>query len=482
MTENAISGGSAARLGARARTVLQALSDKAPQAYPAAAEPNVTSPAPAAAAPVPVRGRRAAQAPAPSAPAEEPTPNKIVPLPRRMRPTPKGDQAGAPKPEPRPAATRAKKSLVKVSAMLAIGLPTALASLYYGFIAAPQYVVEAKFAIRGAEEASSSTLGGVSQLAGLNSPMAVVSDSYIVQQFIESRQLVEKLQNSVDLRAAYTRDGADFLARYRPYEQDTTEHLTKFWNAVSYVYYEPISGIISFNVRAFTPDDALKIARETVRESENLVNKLSERAREDAIFNTKQELSRTELRLKFARKAIQDYRDREGSVDPSKSAESQLTIISGLEGDLAKQEAEYASTSAFMTKDAPTMRLLKNRIDALRKRIDAEKAKVGSLEAQQAAAGKGRPLLSSSFAEYEQLETERDFAQKAYEAALTAVENARVRSERQGRYLATFVEPTVPQGSLYPSRISSVLLVALCSAIAWAIGVLIFYGIRDHSA
>ncbi|MFD1333242.1 hypothetical protein ACFQ4O_14690 [Methylopila musalis] len=366
--------------------------------------------------------------------------------------------------------------------MLAIGLPTALASVYYGFIAAPQYVVEAKFAVRGPEEASSSTLGGVSQLAGLNSAMAVVSDSYIVAQFIESRQLVEKLQNSVDLRSAFTRDEADFLARYRPYAQDTTEHLTRFWNGVSYVYYEPISGIISFNVRAFTPDDALKIARETVRESENLVNKLSERAREDAILNTKQELSRTELRLKFARKAIQDYRDREGSVDPTKSAESQLTIVSGLEGDLAKQEAEYASNATLLSKDAPTMRLLKNRMDALRKRIDAERAKIGSLEAQQAAAGKGRPILSSSFAEYEALETERDFAQKAYEGALTAVENARVRAERQARYIATFLEPAAPQDSLYPARISNVLLVALCSAIAWAIGVLLFYGIRDHSA
>jgi capsular polysaccharide transport system permease protein len=57
-----------------------------------------------------------------------------------------------------------------------------------------------------------------------------------------------------------------------------------------------------------------------------------------------------------------------------------------------------------------------------------------------------------------------------------------MRAEQQNRYLATYVEPHLPEDSLYPARLQMVLLVLLCSALAWAIGVLIFYGIRDHTA
>ncbi|MFD1702413.1 hypothetical protein ACFSCV_05275 [Methylopila henanensis] len=474
------SGGPATQLGARARTILKSLAENAP-ARAAAVAPATPSVAPAAdAAPAPASQGAAVAA----APAAEPAPGKIVALPRRQRNgAPKPSEGQLPRPAARPVAAKAKRSLLKISAMLAIGLPTALATVYYGLIASPQYIAEAKFAVRGAEESSAGAMaGGLSQLAGLSTAASTASDSFIVAQFVESRQLVDSLQKSVDLRSAYTRDGADFLARYRPYgTDDTSEHLAGYWNSVSHVYYEPISGIISFNVRAFTREDALKIARETVRESEELVNKLSARAREDAIFDSKQELSRAELRLKFARKAIQDFRDREGAVDPAKSAESQLTIVSTLEADLAKQEADMASATAFLSKDAPTVRVMRNKIDALKRRIEIERAKIGSLEAQ-AKKETARPLLSTSFSEFEELQTERDFAQKSYEAALASVESARMRAERQSRYLATFVEPRLPEDSMYPLRMQSILLVALCAAIAWAIGVLVFYGIRDHSA
>lgn len=478
---------SAAQMGARARTILSALAENRPgraerrdpsQAFaPNASPANDRAERDAA----PVAGGVPAVAPQ-TEPVPVERPSKIVPLPgRERRPAPKGDAPPAHGQKVRPVASKPKRGILKISAILAIGLPTALSAIYFGFIAAPQYVAETKFAVRGPEDAPA-TGNLIGQITGLNSAALVSSESFIVQQFIESQHLVENLQKSLDLRTIYTNDKADFLARYSPYAaDDAAEHLTRFWNTVASVYYEPISGIISFKVRAFTPEDALKIARETIRESERLVNKLTARSREDAIFDTKQELSRAELRLKFARQAIQEYRNREGAVDPSKSADAQLMIMSGLEGDLAKQEAEMASALSFLSADAPTVRVMRNRIAALKARVAAERSKIGST-AQVSGEKRDRPLLSSSLAEFETLDTERQFAEKAYESALISVENAKIRAERQTRYLATFVEPQLPQDSMYPLRTRSVLLVLLCSAIAWAIGVLIFYGIRDHAA
>lgn len=407
----------------------------------------------------------------------------VVPMPRRelpgrREPATPGLAAPAPIPAARPTAARGKKNYLRISALLAIALPTALATLYYGLIAAPQYVAEARFAVRGPEDSANpaDALGSLTGLGGAVSSTA--SDSYIVSQFIESTQLVGNLQRSLDLRGVYTNDKADFVAKYRPYDfEDTIEHLTTFWNSVAWVYFEPISSTITFTVRSFSPEESLRIARETVRESEKLVNKLSERAREDAISLAKQEQSRAELRLKFARKAVQDYRDRKGQTDPITAAASRNLLIAGLEQELAKQEADMAGRAAFLSKDAPSVRVMRQTADALRSQIEQERGKLGQLNSQNP-----KELMSASLTEYEGLQTERDFAQKAYETATASVESARVRAERQSRYLATYVEPHMPEDSLYPARLQMILLVALCSALAWAIGVLMFYGIRDHSA
>jgi capsular polysaccharide transport system permease protein len=158
-------------------------------------------------------------------------------------------------------------------------------------------------------------------------------------------------------------------------------------------------------------------------------------------------------------------------------ATAKSALIAGLEQELAKQEADIAGRTAFLNKDSPSVRVLRQSADALRSQIEQERAKIGTLQNP----GQ-RELMSASLTEYEGLETEREFAQKSYEAATTAVESARMRAEQQSRYLATYVEPYLPEDSLYPARLQMVLLVLLCSTVAWAIGVLVFYGIRDHTA
>lgn len=409
-----------------------------------------------------------------------PSPNTVVPLPRRELPGRRPSQTELPAPvQPaRSAVAKGKTNYLRISALLAIAMPTVFASVYYGLIAAPQYVAEARFAVRGPDEMTSpaDALGAITGLG--MAATGVVSDSYIVTQFIESPQLVGNLQRTMDLRAAYTSPNADFVAKYRPYDfEDTVEHLTTFWNSVAYGYYDPVATTITFSVRAFTPEDALRLVRETVRESERLVNKLSERAREDAIALAKQEQARAELRLKLARKAVQDYRDRKGQTDPVTDATAKSALIATLEAQLATQEADIAGRLAFLNKDSPTVRVLRQTADAVRSQIERERAKIGALSSQ-----KPDSLMSASLSEFEVLATERDFAQKAYEMASAAVEGARQRAEQKSRYLSTYVEPHLPQDSLYPARLQMVLLVLLCSALAWAIGVLIFYGIRDHTA
>ena len=81
---------------------------------------------------------------------------------------------------------------------------------------------------------------------------------------------------------------------------------------------------------------------------------------------------------------------------------------------------------------------------------------------------------------YEELESERRFAETAYQHALEALDRARTNADRQQVYIADFVPPSLPEEALYPHRWCSPGIVFLASFIVWGIGGLTLRSVRDH--
>jgi capsular polysaccharide transport system permease protein len=88
-------------------------------------------------------------------------------------------------------------------------LPTLVAGIYYFAVAADQYASEARFAVRSNEAQGADMLG---MLSGM--PRAtVVSDSYIVADYIRSAEMVAELERRIAFRNVYAHPEADFLTR-----------------------------------------------------------------------------------------------------------------------------------------------------------------------------------------------------------------------------------------------------------------------------
>ena len=82
--------------------------------------------------------------------------------------------------------------------------------------------------------------------------------------------------------------------------------------------------------------------------------------------------------------------------------------------------------------------------------------------------------------EFERLTVDREFAEQAYLAALSAHDSALAEAQRTSRYLAAYITPTLPEAALYPQRM---MIAAVCTAfllMIWAIGVLVYYSIKDR--
>lgn len=347
--------------------------------------------------------------------------------------------------------------------------PLAMAAVYYLAIAADQYVAEFRLSLRTVDAPR------VEPLLLLGSDAAhttAASKSQIVAQYIASRAIVDELDPALDLRKLFSPPAADWWARLAL--PASIEELVRYWRNQVDPFYDTSAGTIIVRLRAFSPDDALRVAQAVVASSEKLVNELSARARGDAVGFAQTEVGQAEARLKKALAAIREFRDQAGMIDPGKTADATATLATKLRADLLKTNSELATLKAYMRDDAPPVRVLK--------------ARIRSLETQQRGLARemtdnglpAAPALSQTLGSYEALETERKFAETAYQHALEGLDRARDNADRQHLYIASFVPPSLPEMALYPHRWRSLGLVALIAFAVWAIGALAVQSIRDH--
>ncbi len=353
--------------------------------------------------------------------------------------------------------------------LLGVVLPFVLAAWYLLAIAVDQFASTVGFSVRKEEVASPIELfGGIADVASTGS-----SESDILYEFILSQEMVEALENRLNLTKLFSKPKRDPVFAYDP--SGTIEDLHDYWDRAVRVIYDTSTELIEVRVLAFDPGDARAIASGIFDESARLVDELSAIAQEDTINFAKEELERAVERLKTAREAMTLFRTRTQIVDPNADLQGQMGVVNFLQQQLAEALIELDDVSETTTRTDPRVVNLTRRIAAIRSRIAQERESF----ANQAVAGveEDYPTLMS---EYEGLVVDREYAERAYTAALTSLDVARNNIARQSRYLAAYVQPTLPQTPEYPQRFVLSLLAGLFLVLAWSIMALIYYSLRDR--
>jgi len=369
----------------------------------------------------------------------------------------------------RGAEPRFRLSLGWLSFAAVVALPMMIAALYYMLIAADQYVAEFRFAVRSAEPARSE-LGSLLGSDVASTPAA--ADSYIVVQYIRSRAMIDDLGRTLDLREIYATPRADWPARL--HLPVSVEQLLDYWKDQVDAFFDPTNGTVVVRVSAFTRHDALNLAQAILAASEALVNRLSARARLDALHGAALEVDTAERRLSTALARLREFRDNEGLVDPNKAADARVALADRVRDALVRARIELSTLRQYLRDDAPPVKLLDARIEALEEQQQAvESGVTGTARTRP-------PTLSRVMGRYEELESERHFAENAYQHALEALDRSRVNADRQHVYIADFVSPRLPEEALYPRRARALAVVFLVAFAVWAIGGLTVRSVRDH--
>jgi len=229
---------------------------------------------------------------------------------------------------------------------LFVFLPTLAAGVYYFYIASDLYVSEAQFIVKMQTPQTSSLLGTFLQSSGLTRSE---DDTFSVNSFITSRDAVRLLQDHDHLRDVFDRPEADIITRFPSRIWGSSfEQLYKHYQNFVDVTYDSVTGVTTLQVMAYRAGDAQRIAQALLGYSENLVNKLNERAEQDSLAFARGEVKSAEADLE----AIQQQRAALGQQRTSSA--SSFTEFDRLE--LKRELAQRALASALESLQASRSR------------------------------------------------------------------------------------------------------------------------------
>lgn len=351
---------------------------------------------------------------------------------------------------------------------LTVLIPTVLAMMYFGLIASDVYISESRFVVRSPERPSASTLGLLLKGAGFSN---AGEESYAVQEYIESRDALTTLNRKGYFAQAYSAPGIDMFHRFGAYGIDRSfEELYRYFTNVVSAKHDPSTSVTTLTIQAYSPQAAQRINAQLIQQAEALVNRLNERGRSDLIHYGETEVLNAETRARGAANALAAYRNTQRVLDPERQAQVQVQLVSKLQDQLIATQGQLTQLQAF-TPENPQIAVLQQHVAALQGDIARESNRV---------AGGGSTSLAGKASQYQRLQFENEFAQRALASALASSEEARNEARRKQIYLERIVEPNMPDKAMQPRRLRGIFATILLGLAAWGILSMLLAGLREH--
>jgi capsular polysaccharide transport system permease protein len=351
--------------------------------------------------------------------------------------------------------------------LLVVVLPTAIAALYFLFLASDVYLSESRFVVRSPDKPAASGLGILLKTAGFSN---AGDEIFAAQEFVKSRDALRELNRNKAIERAYDNPSISVFDRFNGMGFDGSfEDLFEYYLKKVDIEFATSSSITTLTVRAFTPADAQRINRQLLELSEGMVNRLNERGRNDLVRYATDEVRDSEETARQAALELARFRNANGIIDPERQATVQLQMISKLQDELIGARLQLLQLRA-MAPDNPQIPVLQTRIAGLGREINQQLGIVAG----------NRRSLSATAAQYQRLQLEREFADKRLAAAMTSLEEARDEARRKQAYVERITQPNLPDEALEPRRLRGILATFALALIAWAILRMLIAGIREH--
>lgn len=350
---------------------------------------------------------------------------------------------------------------------LTVILPTACSSIYFGLFASDIYVSESSFVVRSPNNQSNLTgVGALLQGAGFSRSQ---DDTYSVQEYMRSRTALEQLESELPVKEFYTSKG-DIISRFNGFGfNNTQEAFYRYFREHLNIDIDSISGIATLRVRTFEAEEGQKINENLLKQGEDLINRLNERARKDTVTFAEFAVQEAEKNVSDTALALSQYRTQNKIYDLPAQSGVQLSLISTLKSELIRVETQLAQLQSI-TPDNPQVSALQMRQRSLKKEIDEQSKQLSG----------GSNSVATQTAEYQRLVLANELAQQQLSVAMTSLQNTRGEADRQQLYLEVIGKPSKPDWALEPYRIYNIIATFFIGLILFGVLSLLVASIKEH--
>lgn len=354
---------------------------------------------------------------------------------------------------------------------LFVVIPTILSLLYFVGLAKPTYETETQFIVRENKGGTGSMVPGfAATLLGMSGSTSM-EDAMILEQFLQSADFIELADAKFDLRAHFTDAKLDPVRRL---SQDArAESLYKYYRKKVTIRARPETGILTAQVRAFSPELALNLAEFIISESEAMINEINDRMVKTQTQLARSELESNENRLQNSREALLDFRMDNEILDPENESGARFGNIAELDSQLTEKRTTLRAKQSYLREDAFELKVLRQEIAAL----EAQRVE----EMRRFVTGSEEQTMAGVLKGYEALKIEHEFALGAYTTALTMVESAALEAAKQEKFLLSIATPHLPEKPVFPRPLRGTAIVFILALAFLGIGRLVVATIRDHT-
>jgi len=357
-----------------------------------------------------------------------------------------------------------QKLLLSYSAMVL--LPLVLTLMYLMTAAQDRYQSVSILLVKKVADTAVVEASGLSALLGVANTSS--EDSNILKEYISSRDMVEKLDQQLNLRAAFIQTGDPIFSLAA---DATVEDLVDYFNQRVKVHLDEKTMMLNVSSQGFSPAFSLKLNQAILEQSDRFINGISNSIALEQQKFAQHQLTEAAAQLNLARENLLKYQNEHRTFDPETQAKAVAPLVVGLQANLAQLTTEERTLLAYLNPESAQVIAIRSQIEALKKQINDENAKLTSVS---------NAKLNKEVADFEALKAQVTFSTDLYKLSLASLEKSRLEAAKKLKKLVVIAAPRLAEDALYPRRVYISATVFILLNILFGIGLLIHSIIREH--
>ncbi|EFH5042154.1 sugar transporter [Escherichia coli] len=362
-------------------------------------------------------------------------------------------------------AQRSWKKSLKLGSFMWVVACFAVAVIYFGLIASDRYVSRAELVVKQADQIK--MLPDALSMLGIGGSNH--EDILLIQDYLKSPDLLSKLDKELGLKAHYQSHKVDYFSRL-PADVSREQFIEYYRNHLT-LRLDDISGVLTIEFQAFDPAYGQRVVGLMLKESEGFINKLGHQVALEQLAFVEKEVDRAYQRVQDEKAKVLAFQNSHQLISPESTSTARLGVVSQIEGELARQQAQLKQLQSYMKETAPAVISMKARVEALTEQLEQEKGRL---------TGTDKDAMNEVTASYMDVKTQATLAADLYKSGLISLEQARVEAYRKLKHLLVVSQPTLAEDAEYPRRLYNLATIGVLLCLLYGLIIMGLATLREH--